>query len=36
MGLLLGAAVIGSLALHGDSRVPVVDGLGLLAVWISS
>src|SRR5664280_2111462 len=36
MGLLLGAAVIGSLALHGDSRTSVVDGLGLLAVWISA
>jgi diguanylate cyclase (GGDEF)-like protein len=36
MGLLLAAAVIGSLVLHGDARQVVVDGLGMLAVWISS
>ena len=36
MGLLLAAAVIGSLSLHGDARTVVVDGLGMLAVWMSS
>src|SRR5674476_1553611 len=36
MGLFLVAAVIGSLALHGDARTVVVDGLWMLAVWISA
>ena len=36
IGLLLAAAVIGSLALHGDARTVVVDGLWMLAVWISA
>jgi diguanylate cyclase (GGDEF)-like protein len=36
MGLFLAAAVVGSLALHGDTRALVVDGLGLLAVWMSA
>ncbi|NMM22987.1 MAG: hypothetical protein HHJ11_05755, partial [Phycicoccus sp.] len=35
MGLLLVAALVGGLALHGDARTLVVDGLGLLAVWMS-
>src|ERR1035437_3221883 len=36
MGLLLVAALVGGLVLHGDARTLVVDGLGLLAVWMSS
>ena len=36
MWLLLGAAVVGSLSLHGNGRSVVVDGLGLLAVWMSA
>ncbi|WP_024287157.1 bifunctional diguanylate cyclase/phosphodiesterase [Cellulomonas sp. KRMCY2] len=36
MGLLLVAAVVGSLALHGDARTLVVDGLGILVVWVSA
>jgi diguanylate cyclase len=36
MGLLLVAALVGGLVLHGDARNLVVDGLGLLAVWMSS
>jgi len=35
MGVLLGAAVIGSLTLGGAQPV-FVDGLGMLAVWISA
>ena len=35
MGLLLVVAVVGALVLHGDARTRVVDGLGLVAVWIS-
>src|SRR5665811_1620990 len=36
MGLLLVAAGVGGLVLHGDARTLVVDGLGLLAVWMSA
>jgi len=36
MGLLLIAAVVGGLALHGDARTLVVDGLGIVAVWMSA
>ena len=36
MGLLLVAAVVGGLALHGDAQMEVVDGLGMLAVWMSA
>jgi hypothetical protein len=36
MGLFLVAAVVGSLALHGESRSLVVDGLGIVAVWMSA
>jgi diguanylate cyclase (GGDEF)-like protein len=35
MGLLLVVAVAGALVLHGDTRTLVVDGLGLVAVWVS-
>jgi diguanylate cyclase (GGDEF)-like protein len=34
MGLFMVAAVVGSLALHGDTRSLVVDGLGIVAVWM--
>jgi diguanylate cyclase (GGDEF)-like protein len=36
MGLLLVVAVLGGQALHGDVRVLVVDGSGIVAVWISA
>jgi diguanylate cyclase len=36
MWLLLVVATVGSLALPGDARALVVDGLGMLAVWISA
>jgi len=36
MGLFLVAAVVGSLALYGDTRTLVVDGLGIVAVWMSA
>jgi len=36
MGLFLVASVVGGLALHGDTRALVVDGLGLVAVWMSA
>jgi diguanylate cyclase len=36
MGLFLVVAVVGSLVLHGDARTLVVDGLGIVAVWMSS
>src|SRR5450759_4669438 len=36
IGLLFVAALVGGLVLHGDARTLVVDGLGLLAVWMSS
>ncbi len=36
MGLFLVVAVIGSLALHGGTRTLVVDGLGIVAVWMSA
>lgn len=36
VGLLLVVVVVGSLTLHGETRILVVDGLMLLSVWISA
>jgi diguanylate cyclase (GGDEF)-like protein len=36
MWLLLVVATVGGLALPGDARALVVDGLGMLAVWLSA
>jgi hypothetical protein len=36
MGVLIAVAVVGSLALHGETRALVVDGLGMLVVWMSA
>jgi len=36
MGLFLVVAIVGSLALRGDTRTWVVDGLGIVAVWMSA